>query len=87
MLDNHNVRISRVDMFRVVVTFCPTKVIRIVELCKKKEEKVKGLVVYKLTTHTPSLSVFFLIIIIYIYIIIISSSITHPPLLKRFINY
>ena len=35
MLDNHNVRICRVDMFRVVIVLCPTKVIKIVELCKK----------------------------------------------------
>ena len=47
----------------VVVFFCIAKVIKIVELYKKKEEKVKGLVVYKLPTHTPSPSVFFLIII------------------------
>ena len=52
-----------VDRFRVVVILCSTKVIKIVEMCKKKEEKVKGLVVYKLSTHTPSPSVFFLIII------------------------
>lgn len=53
MLDIHNVRIYWVDMFRVAIVLCPTKVIKIVELCKKKEGKVKGLVVYKLPTHTP----------------------------------
>ena len=45
MLDNHYVRICRVDRFRVVVILCPTKVIKIVELCKKKKIKVKGQIV------------------------------------------
>lgn len=58
-------------MFRVVIVLCPTKVIKIVELCKKKEGKVKGLVVYKLPTHTPPPSVSFLIIIYIIYILLL----------------
>ena len=39
MPDNYNVRICKVDRFRVVVAFCPTKVIKIVELCKGKRSK------------------------------------------------
>ena len=39
MLDNHNVRICRVDRFRVVVILCPTKVIKIVGLYKENERK------------------------------------------------
>ena len=42
MLDNHNVRICRVDRFRVVDILCPTKVIKIVELCKESEGEVKN---------------------------------------------
>ena len=57
MLDNHNVRICRVDRFRVVVPFCPTKVIRIVELCKKMKESVRKfrvIVSDPKNTHLPA---------------------------------
>ena len=63
MLDNHNVRIYKVDRFRVVVILCPTKVIKIVELCKGKRRKVTGNIVTLPFTHTPSTQYFSLIII------------------------
>ena len=69
MLDNHNVRICRLDRFRVVVILCPTKVIKIVELCKGKRRKVTGNIVTLPFTHTPHSVLFFNnnIYIIYIY--------------------
>ena len=63
MLDNHNVRICRVDRFRVVVILCPIKVIKIVELCKGKRRKVTGNIVTLPFTHTPPTQYFSLIII------------------------
>ena len=57
MLDNHNVRICRVDRFRVVDILCPTKVIKIVELCKEMKESVRKfrvIVSDPKNTHLPA---------------------------------
>ena len=57
MLDNHNVRICRVYRFRVVVILCPTKVIKIVELCKEMKESVRKfrvIVSDPKNTHLPA---------------------------------
>ena len=57
MLDNHNVRICRVDRFRVVVVLCPTKVIKIVGLCKEMKESVRKfrvIVSDPKNTHLPA---------------------------------
>ena len=45
-------------MFRVVIVLCPTKVIKIVELCKKIERKVAGRIVAQPFTHTLPLYTF-----------------------------